>query len=135
MPLISWSESLSVGITEIDAQHKELVEQVNLLHEAMRAGKGQQEILAILGNLVTYTKVHFAAEENLMRRIGYGEYAGHKAKHEALTQQVLQYQAQASASTVGLSVQVNQFLKDWLINHIQGDDMLYKPLAQQKGIR
>lgn len=40
MPLIQWNESLSVGVVEIDRQHRKLVELINDLNNAMRQGKG-----------------------------------------------------------------------------------------------
>ena len=36
MPLIDWTEKMSVGVEEIDNQHKELVDIINHLHDSLK---------------------------------------------------------------------------------------------------
>lgn len=59
MDYFQWSESLSVGNTLIDQDHKELVTLVNELHQVVQDGKGIEVLGNILQALFTYTKEHF----------------------------------------------------------------------------
>jgi hemerythrin len=85
--------------------------------------------------LVKYTKFHFAREEKFLPETGYPAAGPHKQQHEALTRQVLDVQKKYNAgATATLSVDVMQFLKNWLISHIQGSDQSYRPHLNAKGI-
>jgi hemerythrin len=66
MALMTWGPKLSVGVPQIDDQHKKLIELVNRLNEAMIAGHGRDLIGSTLSELVKYTQYHFACEERLM---------------------------------------------------------------------
>ena len=135
MPLMTWTEKLSVGVGVLDEDHKRLVAMVNELYDSMQAGHGKETLGRILHDLVEYTTVHFAREEKFFAQTGYSAAAAHKQEHDTLTQQVLdvqhKYMAGASAA---LSIDVLRFLKSWLINHIQGSDQKYRPHLNGKGI-
>jgi hemerythrin len=57
-----------------------------------------------------------------MRDCGYPGYERHKAEHADLTKKVLEFSRDFEAGRIALSVSVLQFLKDWLVNHIQVND-------------
>ncbi|HON01092.1 MAG TPA: hemerythrin domain-containing protein, partial [Acidobacteriota bacterium] len=59
MPLIQWENRFSVGIRKLDQQHKGLVGMINELHDAMKAGKGQEVISEIVQRLAAYARNHF----------------------------------------------------------------------------
>lgn len=135
MPLMSWTGKLSVGVGILDDDHRRLVAMVNELYDSMQAGHGKETLGHILNDLVQYTKVHFAREEKFFAQTGYPEGAAHKQEHDALTQQVLDVQQQYnSGASAALSIDVLRFLKNWLINHIQGSDQKYRPHLNAKGI-
>ena len=89
---VEWSDTLSVGIEEIDEQHKVLVELINRMHEAIHQRHGSDAVKGILVDLADYTRIHFAVEESLMRILNYPDYENHKAIHEELLQHVLELQ-------------------------------------------
>ena len=66
--MFAWKDSYSIGVQEIDAQHRRLFSLADELHSAMNAGKGKVVLEQVLQNLITYTKSHFAGEERLMQR-------------------------------------------------------------------
>lgn len=135
MPLMTWTEKLSVGVGVLDADHKRLVGMVNALYDAMQAGEGKASLGRILNDLVQYTKVHFAREETLFTQTVYPAAIAHKREHDALTSQVLDVQQKyATGATATLSIDVLHFLKDWLVKHIQGSDQKYRPHLNGKGI-
>jgi hemerythrin len=88
----------------------------------------------ILNRLVQYTQTHFSHEERLMRMHGYPELAAHKAEHDALARHVLEFQADFTQGRIAMSVQLLQFLKDWLEHHIKGSDQKYSPFLQSKAV-
>lgn len=130
MSLLQWEDRFSVGVDHLDRQHHVLVDLINELHKAMREGKGQQELGIILEKMIQYTRVHFASEEKWMAQYQYPEYTRHQASHESLTRQVLEFQRQYKDGTIGLSVQMIHFLKEWLVNHILGEDKAYARFCQ-----
>lgn len=134
MAMMEWSSALSVSVKQFDDQHKKLVAMVNQLHDAMKVGKGGEVLGPILNSLISYTASHFADEERLMLQNGYPDLAKHKAEHDKLTSQVLDLQKQYQATNMGLSMAVMAFLRDWLVNHIQGEDKKYGPFLNGKGI-
>ena len=71
MPLMTWTDKLSVGVGVIDEDHKKLVGMVNELYDAMQAGQGRDSLGRILNGLVQYTKFHFAREEKCFAQTGY----------------------------------------------------------------
>lgn len=125
MALLEWNDALSVGISEMDQQHKRLVELINQLYNAMGMGKGDDVKGTVLNDLVTYTKLHFAAEERLMQKYAYPHFAAHKQLHDELTGQVLRLKERLQAGQMVTSVTLGNFLKDWLQRHITQQDRKY----------
>ncbi|MFZ0963194.1 MAG: bacteriohemerythrin [Terriglobia bacterium] len=132
--LFPWSDTYSVNIGIIDMQHKNLVSMVNQMHQAMVGGHGKEELGKILTSLIKYTQVHFKTEENLMESHQYPDYIQHKSEHDHLTKTVLVLQGKFQRNEVGLTIEVMDFLKDWLIKHIQGTDKRYTPFMNAHGV-
>ncbi len=126
MALIEWTDELSVGVEEIDDQHKVLVDLINSLDEAIHSQAGKTASVDILNQLVEYTRIHFDAEEALMRTANYPDFDKHKAQHEVLLQQAESLQ-QKIAGGAGISFQLLHFLKTWLTQHILDTDKQYTP--------
>jgi len=76
---------------------------------------------------------HFHAEEKLMEQAGYDKLDEHKRIHEKLVNEVLDFQRQFKSGNATVSLDLMNFLSDWLINHIKGVDRKYVPLLKQKG--
>jgi len=135
MALMIWKEEYSVKIGIIDTQHKKLIELLNQIFDASREGKGKEVIGKILNDLITYTKVHFTTEEDFFKKYAYPGFALHKAEHDKLTKQVTDFQEQFAAGRAMLSIELMQFLKDWLNGHILGTDQKYTGFLSSKGLR
>jgi hemerythrin len=135
MPLIAWSDAISMGVERIDKEHRGLVDIINHLHAEMLAGKSKDSLTGILDKLIDYTKTHFATEEALFRTHGYPQAQAHKREHEALTQKVLELQANVKAGKAIISAPVLDFLRDWLSNHVMKEDMAYKLFFAGKGVK
>jgi hemerythrin len=132
--MFEWKDSYSTGIHSVDAQHRNLFAVAEELYTAMSNGQGKAAVGRTLDRLVQYTANHFAHEERLMRLHDYPELVAHKAAHDALTGQVLQFQADYRAGKVTMTVQLLQFLRDWLQNHIMGSDQKYAPFLRDKAV-
>jgi hemerythrin len=123
MSFFVWQSKYSVGVPEIDREHKRLFELADRLHTAMAAGKGKESEQAALSELIRYTAEHFGHEEAVMRRYNYADLKAHHAKHEAFTKTVLEFQTKFEAGAVCLSVRMLQFVRTWLVEHIGGEDV------------
>ena len=135
MSLISWSDSMSVGVAKIDKEHKGLIDLINLLHSEMLAGKSKEAMGLVLDKLINYTVTHFATEEALFRVHTYPQAAEHKKEHEGLTQKALAIQADFKSGKAVISAPVLDFLRDWLTKHILKQDMAYKLFFNGKGVK
>ncbi len=134
MALIDWTTDLGIGISSIDEQHKKLISFINVLHEAMKTGKGHEVLGKVLGELTAYTITHFSNEERLMTVHGFPGYAAHKKEHQEFTQKVIRLNDDFKKGKYLITVEIMQFLKDWLILHIQGTDRRYAPFLIAKGV-
>jgi|WetSurMetagenome_2_1015567.scaffolds.fasta_scaffold1481035_1 hemerythrin len=135
MPLINWTDNMSVGVARIDKEHQKLIEIINLLHSEMSAGKSNQVMGKILDQLIAYTKSHFATEETLFRTYSYPQAAEHKQEHDNLTRKVLDLQAELKAGKTFLGAPTLDFLREWLTQHILKQDMGYKLFFASKGVK
>jgi len=134
MVLIEWIPAYSVKIKKFDEQHEKLVDLINQLHAAMKSGQGVTVIGIIIQSLVQYTYTHFADEIKLLQENGYPETVLQKAEHEKFVKELVSFQQQYHDGSVMLTMNVLMFLKEWLINHIQGEDKKYSPFLNAKGI-
>ncbi len=130
--LMPWSSKFELSISEIDTHHKELVRLVNLLHKAMRMQKGSNEVSKILKDLAGYTVFHFGFEEELLKRYDYSEYDAHKKAHKDLVEKVLAFQEDFKNGKSTVTLDLMNFLTDWLKNHIMKTDMAYAPFLKEK---
>jgi hemerythrin len=136
MALITWDDGLSVNVAEIDSQHKTLVGMLNDLHDAMKKGEGRRIIDGIVKGLVDYSITHFATEEKYFKLYNYHGTDAHTREHQDFIAQVSEFKRAAAArGGSGLSIEVMQFLKDWLLKHIKGSDKDYSAYFNQQGLR
>jgi len=134
MALMEWNSGYSVGVAEIDGQHKRLIEIVNNLYDAMLAGNWKGALAKILDELIGYTQVHFATEEKYFDMFGYSGAAVHKQEHAAFVEKVAEFRSAFANGRAALSIQVMQFLSDWLREHIQGSDHKYGHFLNEHGV-
>jgi len=123
--LIKWSNSYSVGIDQFDKEHKRLINIINNLNKAMLEGKGKSIANNIVEELIEYTATHFKNEEEFLLKHNYPDFESHKRVHDRFVDKVLGIQEDIEKGKANLSIEIIDFLKDWLIKHIMGTDKKY----------
>jgi hemerythrin-like metal-binding protein len=127
-----WTEAMRTGSVEIDFQHRELIRQVESLHEAMRQGRGQEEFARTLDFMAQYVARHFAAEEALMERVQCPAAEENKKAHRQLVERLAQLRSkfdQEGTKTTALR-EMYQELSKWLANHICKVDAQLRPCLE-----
>jgi hemerythrin len=135
MAFINWEPKYSVNIELIDKQHKTLVDTINQLHEAMKQGKSKEVLGGILDNLINYTKNHFTTEENFFQRFDYKEKVFHTMEHDGFVKKAVEFKKSFDAGNSMISVEVLNFLSNWIKNHILVNDKKYPEFLNSKGIK
>lgn len=128
MTYFAWSEDYSVHLRVIDNDHKDLVNTVNTLHDAISGGAQRGQIGRIIGNLAKYVDEHFSREEALMETYDYPGLAQHKRIHRHLTRTVYAVRIIFGSKPKIIDPgKLLAFLRDWLIHHILEEDTKYAP--------
>ncbi|MFO7751439.1 MAG: bacteriohemerythrin [Desulfobacteraceae bacterium] len=130
--LMTWGPKLVIGIEEIDNQHKELVSLINQLHKAMKLKQGSRQAGTILNRLADYTVYHFGHEEKLFETYNYPDKNQHIKTHKDLVAQVVDFKTQFEQGRASLTMDLMNFLTDWLKNHIMKTDKAYAPFLKEK---
>ncbi len=132
--LMPWTSTLATGVKIIDQQHKVLVNMVNQLYVAMKSGQGQNVLKKLLEDLAGYTVLHFDTEERYFDQFKYAETAAHKKIHTELKAQVMEYIGKINSGDASISMDLMNFLRDWLVNHICKTDMRYVKTFLENGL-
>jgi hemerythrin-like metal-binding protein len=126
-----WDEILSVGVEEIDEDHRKLVHIFNILNHAVAEKASPEYLAATLDELLNCTVWHFSHEERLMLKHRYPEAMAHKEEHRDLIQSAKDLQQEILQSDKPIADEHIQFLERWLTEHIlTADGRLGAYLAQ-----
>jgi len=137
MALINWTEEYSVGVKELDEQHRRLVAVINQLFTLYSEKKFKKvDVEPIFKKLLDYADYHFGTEEHYFNLYNYAEKAQHSALHESYRQKIQdlkkEYDAADSAKTL---FAMNNFLNDWWIWHINNVDKEYTAYFNANGLK
>jgi len=119
--VIKWSDKMSIGVENIDQEHKKLIHLINQCARLTQQEKDKNTVQKVLDELLAYTEYHFQHEESLMTQIAYPHIAKHRAVHQMLIQEVKQRINQFNQGQL-LTQDLIEFLSAWLQEHILGMD-------------
>lgn len=130
---LTWNDYLKTGIDIVDQQHRGLLDLTNETAAKLSADQdlSNEEIRVLLGYLAEYAATHFATEEALMALGGIGEahIIHHRESHARFLRQVEAMVEESGGHTLA-GQQVVDFLGNWLIYHILGEDQQLSQLLQ-----
>jgi hemerythrin-like metal-binding protein len=135
MERISWDQSFSVGVAELDKQHKEIVKTINLLISSFDAQARSEAISEALTRLTKYAAEHFETEERLLAEHRYPELSSQKGDHKEYRKKVVAFCVDAMSDHLSISNELLRYLRDWWVNHILEKDMKYRSFFMERGVK
>ena len=100
----------------------------------MTEGKAKDRLNKVFDQLFDYTKKHFSTEELMLYKYAYTDIEQHKIEHKKFIDKLEELKSDFENNKVTISLEVLNFLKDWLLNHIQISDKKYAVHIQKFNI-
>lgn len=135
MAFIEWKPQNATGVPLLDEQHQKLFALLNKLHFTVSNRQAKNSIVEVFEGLIDYIIYHFEMEERLFGRFGSPNHERNKTEHDKLTRRLLAMQEDYQEGRSGFSVELLDFLHDWLMNHTTGIDMEFGRFLQNSGVR
>jgi hemerythrin len=133
--MIEWNDKYSVNISLIDEQHKKLFEILNKAIIAKKHSKVTKDILGILDEMTEYALEHFEIEERYMKEFHFPEYQTHRKEHIDFANDTIDYKNRVVGGDFQILNEILDYLKQWLVNHIQVSDRKYIDCFQKNGLK
>lgn len=127
---ISWKKESELGIPILDEQHRAIVATINSLFYFIQKGRGIDALRPTLNVLDQYTKIHFEAEEELIKQEGYPGFDAHVLLHQELERKMSNVMRESVSR--GDPTMVLEFLREWWMNHINQQDREYAAYLSSK---
>jgi hemerythrin len=123
---IRWNDELSIGNTNVDKDHKKLLDIYNDLVDLIELDRDREEFAIILSKLTDYTLTHFRKEEDYMQKFSYPNFSAHQSYHSDFMFKVAMFNADLLGINPPDPKNIIKFVDKWLINHIMNSDTHYE---------
>jgi hemerythrin len=122
MSTLNWKDDFNINVSQIDEQHRQMLDLALDLHKAVAAGHSPKALKRRLDALADYTQMHFAFEETLMVAHDYPDMQNHRQEHANLLQRLEMFrQGLADGRLLQLAPAVDVG-EDWVLAHVAGAD-------------
>ncbi|MBF0298184.1 MAG: hypothetical protein HQK51_05660 [Oligoflexia bacterium] len=122
---VIWSDLIKIGNSDIDGQHKLLVELINSFYDVVinKLPTGQKK----MEELEHYVQYHIQCEEGILLKAKYPDLADHQISHTELTSVVSDVVNRLLyLPVVDEQIELINSLQNFWINHIKDQDMQFK---------
>jgi hemerythrin len=133
--LVKWKEDYSVNLTEIDQQHKKLIDMLNMVYDSLIREEKDDVLDQVISDMLDYAFVHFKNEEKYFALFRYKDASAHIAEHQVFTKKAEMFKCKNELDDFALKLETLIFLRDWLINHILKSDKLYLETFIKGGVK
>ncbi len=130
-----WDEKYSVGVAEIDNQHKRMFAVINELLDAINTNTTQEQLGNVIDELIKYKIFHFATEEKYFKLFNYEGTDEHILKHKEFNDKLMVLKDKYPIYSVEFAFELVDFLEDWLIGHLMDVDQKYKKCFSEHGLK
>ena len=121
MPTIAWSDDFAIDGSQIDFQHRQLIDAVGDLEDALAAGD-QRQVASAVPFLRQYALTHFADEERVLQLIAWPKLGDHREQHRGFTLRLGELEGACSRGDLKAGAMLLGFLASWLAGHIRRVD-------------
>jgi len=118
MSLLLWLPQLQVNIDEIDQQHRQLFEFANTFYNKLYKGQNETGLQESLTNLIQFSATHFKYEEDLRESNNDPKKEWHTREHTDFINQMNRINTTLQAGELRISVELIEYLRSAIINHI-----------------
>ncbi|MGV8162128.1 MAG: bacteriohemerythrin [Candidatus Nanoarchaeia archaeon] len=129
-----WKPEYSVNVIEIDNQHKTFLNILNKLYTSIANSSQDTQLTALLEELIAYTKTHFETEERYFDEFNYEFSEEHKLEHIKILDQINAFKIAHNKKQKDITVELIDFLEDWLITHLSEQDKKYVACFNSHGL-
>ena len=129
-----WRDDMSVGVEEIDDQHKTIFGIINKLIDNSGALVSSEIIDEVLYELREYAKNHFALEEKYMTDFSYAEREAHAKQHWDFSAKIAYFCFDVQDHKMDTPEEIFAYLHDWWYSHILDEDMKYVETFKAHGL-
>jgi hemerythrin len=135
MKTIEWQDDFTVGVKELDDQHRSLLNTINTLLEDQRDNYEATKFSPALSSLIHYAYTHFATEERYLVQVQFPNLKQHVLEHIDFIMKTLSLALKIESSGDESREELLRYLKTWYSSHVLGTDRQYIPfLASKKNI-
>lgn len=121
MATISWTDELAIDDSQIDFQHRQLIDAIGDLEDALASGDGRR-VAAAAPFLRLYAEVHFADEERVLALLHWPQLAEHRELHRGFVRRLGELEGAVARGDLAAGASLLGFLAAWLVGHIGGAD-------------
>ena len=121
-----WDDKLATGLTDVDAEHKQIFDIINRLGTMYASGATTEQVSVVLEKLQECAATFFKTESELMQRyaINPTHRELHLRAHEGFAQQLARTSVLAANHPDATVSRLLGFLTQWLVQHIASMDRL-----------
>ncbi len=131
---LKWIDDYSIGNDQLDEQHKHWVGLYSRLEKLMNSGTSEELGVTkaeVLKEMTEYVDYHFRFEEKYMEDIGYPQAKKHWRQHKDFRNTIYAIYRDYSGGNIVLNTEIMNMIKNWLVDHILGEDMKFMAYHNQ----
>jgi hemerythrin len=132
MKTIEWQDEYTVGVKELDDQHRSLLNTINMLLEEQRDKYEAAKFSPALSSLIHYAYTHFATEERYLLQVHFPDLKQHVLEHIDFIMKTLGLALRIESSGDESRIELLRYLKEWYSSHVLGTDRQYIPFLASK---
>ena len=130
-----WEDKYSVGVVEIDNQHKKIFDIINKLLDLISTNAAKESLGGVIESLVAYKTEHFATEEKYFKEFNYEDAEEHVKEHNKFNEKLSEMKSKYPELTIEFAFELIDFLEDWLIIHLMTADQKYRECFKSHGLK
>lgn len=131
---MEWEKKYQHGVIWQDFQHKQLVNKMSELLQALVIGKDKEAFFETIRFLREYSDSHFRIEELYMKHHNFPDFREHALEHRKFVQNLNDFISQCIYQEAESASELINTLSEWFFNHTQTTDKVLAEFLLEKGI-
>lgn len=123
------------GVESLESDHIKMMALVNELYDCVRTGAEARKAAALIDELASHIRAHFACEERLLERIEFPGTVEQRHEHENMTAWIEELRSRFWSGTLPVPpAEAVEYLRDWILEHVvRSDQSFLSELAVREG--